>query len=74
METKLLTVAGVVATYGFRSKKSVCRMVERGELPFRKLGRGIYFLRADMDRYLAELPGVSPGQAIETLSARKQAA
>ena len=35
-------------------------MVERGQLPYRKLGRRVLFLRAELEEFLEALPGLRP--------------
>jgi len=42
------------------SPKAVRRMVERGQLPFRKLGRRVIFLREELETFLEALPGLRP--------------
>ena len=38
-----------------RTPKAIRRMVERGQLPYRKLGRRILFLRAELNAYIERL-------------------
>jgi excisionase family DNA binding protein len=54
-----LTTDDVARLLG-RTPKAIRRMVERGQLPYRKLGRRILFLRAELDEFIAALPGVRP--------------
>jgi len=55
----VLTVEDVAILLG-RTPKAVRRMVERGQLPYRKLGRRVLFLRAELEEFLNALPGLRP--------------
>jgi excisionase family DNA binding protein len=46
-----------VATLLKRSPKAIQHMVQRGQLPFRKLGRRIIFVREELETFLEGLPG-----------------
>lgn len=46
------------------------RLLERGVVPCKKLGRTIVFKRSELDEFIDELPGVSPRQA--RLNAKKK--
>ena len=54
-----LTTEDVAHLLG-RTPKAIRRLVERGQLPYRKLGRRIVFLRAELDAFIEALPGVRP--------------
>jgi len=43
-----------------RTPKAIRRMVERGQLPYRKLGRRVLFLREELEAFIEALPGVRP--------------
>jgi len=49
-----------VALLSGRTPKAIRRMVERGQLPYRKLGRRVLFLRAELEEFLEALPGLRP--------------
>jgi excisionase family DNA binding protein len=52
-----LTTEEVALLLG-RTPKAVRRMVERGQLPYRKLGRRVLFLRAELEEFIEALPGL----------------
>jgi len=54
-----LTTEEVALLLG-RTQKAIRRMVERGQLPYRKLGRRVLFLRAELEEFLEALPGLRP--------------
>ena len=56
---KYLTKDEVARLLG-RSPKAIEHMVERGQLPYRKLGRRVLFLREELEAFIEALPGVRP--------------
>jgi excisionase family DNA binding protein len=42
-----------------RTTTALYRMVARGQIPYRKCGRRLLFRRAELERFLAGLPGKS---------------
>ena len=54
-----LTTEEVAILLG-RTPKAIRRLVERGQLPHRKLGRTVIFLRAELDEFIEALPGLLP--------------
>ena len=45
------------------SERWLRRLLERGVVPCKKLGRNIVFKRRELEEFIDELPGVSPRQA-----------
>jgi excisionase family DNA binding protein len=45
------------ATLLKRSRKAIEHMVERRQLPFRRLGRRILFVREELEAFIEGLPG-----------------
>lgn len=39
------------------------RLLERGVVPCRRLGRNIVFKRSELEEFINDLPGISPRQA-----------
>jgi excisionase family DNA binding protein len=58
-QKKYLTLEEVAILLG-RTPKSIYHMVERGLLPYRKLGRRVVFLQAELDEFIEALPGLRP--------------
>jgi excisionase family DNA binding protein len=54
---EFLTITEVATLLG-RSPKAVRHLVERGQLPYRKLGRRVLFLRAELEKFVEGLPGM----------------
>ena len=59
MRDRLLDVLEIAAMLG-RSENAVRRMVERGQLPYRKSGRRVLFLESELKAFIEALPGVFP--------------
>jgi len=60
-----------VAAEFFDSKEGFVRArAARGQLPHRKLGGRLVFLRAEIEAFLAALPGVTSAEALENVRAR----
>jgi excisionase family DNA binding protein len=51
-------------------KKSLYAAIKREAIPFRRLGRKIIFRKAELDTWLATLPGVSVEQATAIVQAQ----
>jgi len=64
-----LDVRSASALCGF-SEKQTRALVARGLIPHRRLGGRIIFLRAELEQFLASLPGVTPHEADENRSLR----
>lgn len=52
------------------SEKAVRAKVARQILPHRRLGGRVFFLRAELEQFLHDLPGVSAGEAKANLALR----
>ena len=52
--------ADEVAVFLGRTPKAVRKMVERGQIPFRKWGRSVLFVREELEEFVAALPGMRP--------------
>jgi hypothetical protein len=60
----LLDVAGVAEGWFHGSEKAVYAQVARHQIPFRRFGRRLVFLRSELDRYFAALDGVTLDEAL----------
>jgi excisionase family DNA binding protein len=60
------SAAGLLGT----TEKTVRRLVDRRALPFRRLNSRIIFLRAELETFLAALPGCSAKEARENIEMR----
>jgi len=47
-----------VAMFLGRSPKAICKLVERGQLPHRRLGRRVIFVRPELEQFIQTLPGM----------------
>lgn len=65
-----LDMRGGSIFFGWTEKKTR-GMVERKLIPFRRLGARIIFIRAELETWLANLPGCTIDQAQENLRVRK---
>jgi excisionase family DNA binding protein len=52
------------------SRTTLGEAVRRREIPYRKLGRRLLFLKADLDAWLSRLPGVSVDEAVKVVQAK----
>jgi excisionase family DNA binding protein len=43
-----------------RTPKAIRRMVERGQIPFRRWGKRIVFVREELEEFVNALPGMRP--------------
>jgi excisionase family DNA binding protein len=68
MNEKLLNVEDAATLLG-RTPHAVYQMVSRGQIPYRKAGRRIFFMESELREFIASLPGVT----IENLRAREHA-
>ncbi len=66
----LMDVLGL-ASYLGTSEHCVRSRVRRREIPFRKLGGRIVFLKNEIDQFLAELPGTTIQEVLKNLEDRK---
>ena len=55
------------ATYLSTTKNSLYDLVNRGGIPCRRIGRKYAFLKADIDAWLQQLPGITVAQAIAAI-------
>ena len=60
--SQVLNVAGAAHLLG-TSEKSIRQRIARRLLPFRKLGGRVIFLRAELESFLAGLPGCTSEEA-----------
>lgn len=51
------------ATYLGGSERWLRRLLERGIVPHRRIGRNLYFKRSELERFIDDLEGISPRQA-----------
>lgn len=58
IQAAILDVRGAASLLGM-TDKALRRQVERGRVPFRRLGRKVIFLRNELEAWLHELPGVT---------------
>ena len=65
----ILDVRGTALFIG-STEKGVRSAVERGVLPFRRYGRRLVFLRAELEKYLESLPGCTLEQVMDNLAKR----
>lgn len=61
--TEVLDVAACAAFLG-TTEIAIRARVRRRQLPFRRFGRRIVFLRAELTAYLAALPGCRPPETL----------
>lgn len=57
----LLDVRGAACLLGL-TEKGLRRQVEKGRVPFRRLGRKIVFVTSEIQQWVNDLPGVSLDQ------------
>jgi excisionase family DNA binding protein len=50
--------------------KTVRHWVERGLIPYRRIGRRIFFVQAEVDEFFSRLPGVSVDEALRNYKTR----
>ena len=53
------------AIYLGRTEKALRKLVERRAVPFRRAGKRLVFDLAELDRWVASLPGVALAEAVE---------
>jgi len=51
------------ATYLGGSERWLRRLLERGLVPCRRIGRNIVFKRNELEQFIDDLPGITPRQA-----------
>lgn len=52
------------------TEDSLRARVARGTIPYRKLGGRVIFLRIELERFMADLPGVTVEAALEAITVR----
>lgn len=62
-DQEVLDVAACAALLGM-TEKAIRLRVDRRQLPFRRFGRRIIFLRSELLRYLDTLPGCRPQETL----------
>ncbi len=67
----LMDVRGL-ASYLGTSEHCVRSRVRRREIPFKKMGGRLLFLKHEIDQYLEQLPGCDLEEAVQNLEARHQ--
>lgn len=65
-----LDVRGASAFYG-GTEKQTRGLVERRLIPCRRLGTRIIFIKAELEAWLANLPGCTPDEARTNMEARR---
>ena len=58
----LLDVKAAAAYWG-GSERWLRRLLERGLVPCKRIGRNLYFKREWLDEFIDDLPGITPRQA-----------
>jgi len=61
------------AAYLGGSERWLRRLLDRGLVPCKRIGRNLYFKRTELDEFIDDLPGVTVAQARRAVNARKQA-
>ena len=56
---------GAVATMFDVTERSIEAMIARRQIPFRKLGKRVIFLRAELELFFQSLPGTGVEEALE---------
>lgn len=51
------------ATYLGGSERWLRRLLERGVVPHKRIGRNVYFKRSELEDFVDDLSGISPRQA-----------
>lgn len=51
------------AAYLSGNERWLRRLLERGLVPCKRIGRHIFFKRCELDQFVDDLPGISPQQA-----------
>jgi hypothetical protein len=59
---QIIDVAGAADFFGV-TERAIRSRIARQQIPFRRLGGSIVFSRAELERFLCELPGVSIEEA-----------
>ncbi len=67
----LMDVLGL-ASYLGTSEHTIRSRVRRREIPFKKMGGRLLFLKHEIDRYLEQLPGCDLDEAVQNLEDRQQ--
>ncbi len=52
------------------SEKRVRHWIARGLIPYRRIGRRIFFVQAEVDEFFSRLPGVSVDEALRNYKTR----
>jgi len=68
----LLDVPAVAERLGV-TEKTVRARIGRGQLPHRRLGGRVLVPAADLEKFLAALPGLTAAEALRNVSARTEA-
>jgi hypothetical protein len=66
-------VPGLGARLGLPAK-AVYNRAARGEIPHRRLSGRLVFIKVEIERWIAGLPGVSVEEAVANVTARREAA
>ncbi len=45
------------------SERWLRRLLERGIVPHRRIGRNVFFKRSELEQFVDDLPGITPRQA-----------
>jgi len=70
MRQRYLTIAEAALPLGM-TEKAVRKRIERGQLPYRKMGRRILIPADDLDQFLAALPGRTADEAVAAVEEGK---
>jgi hypothetical protein len=70
LDGAVLDVATMARELG-DSEKGIRAKVARGLLPYRRLGVRVIFVRAEVQDFLRQLPGVSVNEALANVVARR---
>jgi excisionase family DNA binding protein len=66
MRQRYLTISEVAMPLGL-TEKAVRKRIERGQLPYRKMGRRILIPADELDQFLAALPGRTAERAVNAV-------
>ena len=58
MTDRLLSIEEGAKVLG-KTQRALYRMIARREIPYRKVGRRVFFVESELDAFIKDLPGVS---------------
>lgn len=72
-EPLLIDPDKVLAFMGLRTQSQIRHLIERRQIPFRRLGGRIVFLRRELEAFLARAPGCSVEEAVRNAGREREA-